>query len=202
MVEHPQGQVESPQRQDSPQRQAQRPQQLAHLELLGDATRFAGQMQALIPKCTLLENFSLNEVRLLAQFMDVYRAEPAMEIIREGDGGDFMLMVLEGEVEVHKRDRWNTPQLLATVQAGRTLGEMSMIDGEARFATCIATQTLLFAVLDRENLARIIVEQPLLGAKILMELVLMLSQRLRNTSERLLGMLDEQQAAGAMPHLL
>jgi CRP/FNR family transcriptional regulator, cyclic AMP receptor protein len=178
-----------------------RPQQLAHLEYLGDATKFAGQIHALIPKCTLLENFAPAEVRLLAHFMDVYRAEPGVEIIREGDGGDFMLMIVEGQVEVHKRDRWNTPQLLATVEAGRTLGEMSMIDGEARFATCIAVAPALLAVLDRESLARIIVEQPLLGAKILMELVLMLSQRLRATSARLLGLLDEQ-ARGTAPNAL
>jgi CRP/FNR family transcriptional regulator, cyclic AMP receptor protein len=176
---------------------ADRPQQLSHLEHLGDATRFAGQMHALIPKCALLENFSAAEVELLAHFMDVYRAEPGAEIIREGDGGDFMLMVLEGTVEVHKRDRWNTPQLLASVDAGRTLGEMSMIDGEPRFATCIAAAPALFAVLNRESLARIIVEQPLLGAKILMELVLMLSQRLRATSQRLLGLLDEQSHGAA-----
>jgi CRP/FNR family cyclic AMP-dependent transcriptional regulator len=175
---------------------AERPQ-LSHLEFLGDATQFAGQMLTLIPKCTLLENFSPAEVQLLAHFMAVYRAEPAAEIIREGDGGDFMLMVLEGRVEVHKRDRWNTPQILAAVEAGRTLGEMSMIDGEPRFATCIAAAPTVIAVLDRENLARIIVEQPLLGAKILMELVLMLSQRLRVTSQRLLGLLDEQQAPGS-----
>jgi len=175
----------------------ERPQQLVHLEYLGDATQFAGQMLMLIPKCTLLENFSPAEVQLLAHFMAVYRAAPGAEIIREGDGGDFMLMVLEGTVEVHKRDRWNTPQLLASVDAGRTLGEMSMIDGEARFATCIAAAPTLIAVLDRENLARIIVEQPLLGAKILMELVLMLSQRLRATSQRLLGLLDEQSQGAA-----
>ena len=168
------------------------PPQLAHLEYLGDATKFAAQIHALIPKCTLLENFSPAEVRLFAHFMHVYRGEPGMEIIREGDGGDFMLMVVEGKVEVHKRDRWNTPQLLAVGESGRTLGEMSMIDGEARFATCIAVEPTLIAVLDRESLARIIVEQPLLGAKILMELVLMLSQRLRATSQRLLGLLDEQ----------
>jgi CRP/FNR family cyclic AMP-dependent transcriptional regulator len=170
----------------------ERPQQLAHLEHLGDATQFAAQMHALIPRCALLENFSPAEVQLLAHFMDVYRAEAGVEIIREGDGGDFMLMVLEGRIEVHKRDRWNTQQLLASVDAGRTLGEMSMIDGEPRFATCIAVEAALIAVLDRERLARIIVEQPLLGAKILMELVLMLSQRLRATSQRLLGLLDEQ----------
>jgi len=167
-------------------------QSLAHLEHLGDATKFAPQIHALIPKCSLLENFSAAEVRLLAHFMDVYRAQPAIELIREGDGGDFMLMVLEGRIDVLKRDRHNTPQLLAAVEAGRTLGEMSMIDGEARFATCVATEPALIAVLDRENLARIIVEQPLLGAKILMELVLMLSQRLRVTSQKLLGLLDEQ----------
>ena len=112
-----------------------------------------------------------------------------------------MLMVLDGKVDVHKRDRWNTPQLLATVEAGRTLGEMSMIDGEARFATCTAVGGVQFAVLDRESLARIIVEQPLLGAKIMMELVLMLSQRLRATSQRLLSVVGEQ-ADGAATNLL
>ena len=180
----------------------ERPQQLAHLEYLGDATKFAGQIQALIPKCNLLEHFSLPEVRTLAHFMHVYRAEPGIEVIREGDGGDFMLMIIDGRVQVHKRDRWNTPQVLATVEAGRTLGEMSMIDGEARFATCVALEPALIAVLDREARARIIVEQPLLGAKILMELVLMLSQRLRATSARLLGLLDESELAGAAPDLL
>jgi CRP/FNR family transcriptional regulator, cyclic AMP receptor protein len=175
----------------------ERQQQLAHLEFLGDATQFAPQMHALIPKCPLLENFSQPEVLLLAHFMEVYRAAPGAEVIREGDGGDFMLMLLEGRIEVHKRDRWNTQQLLAAVESGRTLGEMSMIDGEPRFATCIAVEPSLIAVLDRESLARIIVEQPLLGAKVLMELVLMLSQRLRATSQRLLGLLDEQSQGGA-----
>jgi CRP/FNR family cyclic AMP-dependent transcriptional regulator len=170
------------------------PQQLSHLERLGDAMKFAPQIHALIPKCALLENFSSAEVRMLAHFMEVYRAEAGSEVIREGEGGDFMLMIIQGVVEVRKRDRWNTPQLLATVEAGMTLGEMSMIDGEARFATCVATQAALIAVLDRENLARIIVEQPMLGAKILMELVLILSKRLRATSEQFLGALDEPQA--------
>jgi CRP/FNR family transcriptional regulator, cyclic AMP receptor protein len=170
----------------------ERPPHLAHLEHLGDATKFSPQIHALIPKCNLLENFSAAEVRLLAHFMDVYQAPAGTEIIHEGEGGDFMLMLIEGKVEVLKRDRWKTPQLIAVVDAGKTLGEMSMIDGEPRFATCIAAEPTVLAVLDRENLARIIVEQPMLGAKILMELVLMLSQRLRTTSARLLQLMDDQ----------
>jgi CRP-like cAMP-binding protein len=168
------------------------PRQLSHLEYLGDATQFSVQIHGLIPRCLLLENFSPAEVRLLSHFMGVYRAQPGAEIIREGDGGDFMLMLIEGQVEVRKRDRWGSPQLIAAVEAGKTLGEMSMIDGEPRFATCLA-------VLTRENLARIIVEQPMLGAKILMELVLMLSQRLRSTGTRLLEVLDERSGGAQSP---
>ena len=68
-----------------------------------------------------------------------------------------------------------------------------MIDGAARFATCSATGgPALVAVLGRESLARTIVERPMLGAKLLMELVLMLSQRLRVTSDRLMQVLEEQ----------
>ena len=171
---------------------AERSAQLSHLEHLGDATKFSPQIHALIPKCDLLENFSPAEVRLLAHFMDVFRAPTATEIIHEGEGGDFMLILIEGKVEVQKRDRWNAPQVMAVVEPGKTLGEMSMIDGEPRFATCVAAEPTLVAVLNRESLARIIVEQPMLGAKILMELVLMLSQRLRATSGRLLQLMDEQ----------
>ena len=75
-----------------------------------------------------------------------------------------------------------------------TLGEMSMIDGEPRFATCVAAERCMIAVLTRESLARIILEQPILGAKILMELVLMLSQRLRQTSSKLVGYMDREKS--------
>ena len=59
-----------------------RPQQLAHLDFLGDATKFSGQIHALIPKCVLLENFSHAEVRLLSHFMDVYMCGQGAEIKR------------------------------------------------------------------------------------------------------------------------
>jgi CRP-like cAMP-binding protein len=68
-----------------------------------------------------------------------------------------------------------------------------MIDGEPRFATCVAAERCTIAVLTRENLARIILEQPILGAKVLMELVLMLSQRLRQTSAKLVSYMDREQ---------
>jgi len=91
---------------------------------------------------------------------------------------------------VFKQDRWNTPRLIAVIEEGKTLGEMSMIDGEPRFATCVAVEPALVAVLSRDALALVILEQPMLGAKILMQLAVMLSQRLRVTSTRLVDYVD------------
>jgi CRP/FNR family cyclic AMP-dependent transcriptional regulator len=165
---------------------------LSHLEPLGEATQFAAQIHSLITSSPLFENFNLAEIRLMSQFMQVYRAEFGVEVIREGEPGDFMMLLLEGGIEVLKRDRWNAPRLIAVLEPGTTVGEMSMIDGEPRFATCVAADRCVLAVLSRESLARIILEQPILGAKILMELVLMLSQRLRQTSQKLVSYMDRE----------
>lgn len=168
--------------------------QLSHLEYLGDATQYATQMNALIQRSALFENFNLAEIRLLSRFMTAYQAQQGIEVIREGESGDFMMLLLEGSIGVLKRDRWNAQRIIAVLQPGDTVGEMSMIDGEPRFATCVAEDRCLLTVLTSEALARIILEQPVLGAKILMELVLMLSQRLRQTSQRLVSYMDREQA--------
>jgi CRP-like cAMP-binding protein len=107
-------------------------------------------------------------------------------IIREGDGGDFMLLVIEGYVDIYKRGPRGEQQHMTSVGPGMTVGEMSMIDGEPRFATCVASEAVVFAVLHRDAMAKIILDHPALGSKVLVKLVSMLSTRLRQTSARLL----------------
>jgi CRP-like cAMP-binding protein len=61
-----------------------------------------------------------------------------------------------------------------------------------RIASRIAAEPCMIAVLSRDRLVRIILEQTTLGAKILVELVFMLAQRLRQTSSKLLAHMDRQ----------
>ena len=69
---------------------------------------------------------------------------------------------------------------------GAVLGEMSMLDGEPRFASCWALGDVEAAVLTREGVARLIAEQPGVGAKLLVKITQLLAQRLRNTSHQLM----------------
>ncbi len=163
----------------------------ANIEPLGDATGFVERIFGMLAHIELFEDFDRAEIRLLAHFMTAYRVPPGTEIIREGDPGDFMLLVIDGEVDIFKNDIEGFRKRIAIVGAGKTLGEMSMIDGEPRFSTCVAATPVTFGILTRDDLTRIIAEQPMLGAKVLMELVLMLSQRLRQTGEKLVNLLEK-----------
>ena len=159
---------------------------LAGLEDLGNGAAFADQIFSLVGSSQFFAEFNREDIDLLASFMRVYHAKPEQLIIREGDIGDYMLLVIRGEVDIYKQNLMGEKQLMTSVTPGMTLGEMSMIDGEPRFATCVALKETTFSVLTREDMVKIILEKPSLGAKILIKLVTMLSQRLRHTSATLL----------------
>lgn len=112
------------------------------------------------------------------------------DLSRENDVGDFMLLIIEGEVDILKRSLRRGQEHITSVRPGTTLGEISMIDGEPRFATCVASQPTTFAVLTRANMAKIILDHPELSVKILVKLVIILSSRLRQTSLKLLQYME------------
>jgi CRP-like cAMP-binding protein len=163
---------------------------LGHLERVGKGTAIADQIYGLVGKSLFFAEFSREDIAILAGYMDVFRVQPGEIIITEGDGGDYMLLIVEGYVDILKKGMRHEQQHMTTVGPGMTLGEMSMIDGEPRFATCIATEPTVFAVLHRDDMAKIILDHPSLGSKILVKLVSMLSSRLRQTSARLLQYLE------------
>jgi CRP/FNR family transcriptional regulator, cyclic AMP receptor protein len=163
---------------------------LKTLENLGEGTALAQQIYDMIGHSRFFDDFSREDVQELAGFMQVYRAEPGSMIIREGDVDDYMLLMIQGKVDIVKTDKRGVIQAMTSVGPGMTLGEMSMIDGEPRFATCIAAEPTTFAVLSREAMVRIILEAPSLGAKLLIKLVTLLSQRLRQTSSTLLHYME------------
>jgi CRP-like cAMP-binding protein len=163
-----------------------------NIRSLGVAREHAIEIHRMIERAPIIEDFTLAEVTELGEHMPVYEADPGVCIIGEGEVGDFMFLVISGSIDVVRRDRRGNPSRIAVVHQGHSLGEMSMLDGEPRFASCIALESTRFAVLTRETLAQLINDKPRLGAKMLMKLVHMLAQRLRNTSSHLVEKLEAE----------
>lgn len=162
----------------------------SEFEALGSATPFVGRIQEIIDHIHLFSGFSQADVASMARHMECYRATPGQEIIREGEPGDFMLLLLDGGIEIVRIGKTGLPQRISLAGPGKTLGEMSLVDGEPRFASCIALDEVTFAVLDRMGLGQILALEPHLGIKILMQMLVLLNQRLRDAGKRLVQALE------------
>jgi CRP/FNR family transcriptional regulator, cyclic AMP receptor protein len=162
---------------------------------VGRASEYADDICALMSRTPLFSSLDLLESRTLGGFMYVYDAPPGLTLITEGDGGDFMVLLMSGMVDVLRRNRYDYPARIAVAHGGHALGEMSMFDGEPRFASCVTLEQCRVAVLTRDSLMLVLQEEPRLGSKILLKLVQLLSDRLRQTSARLVSYLESNREA-------
>ena len=94
---------------------------LATLEQLGEGTVVAEQIFGMIGHSLFFAELDREDVGALASFMQVYRAQPGEVIIREGDPGDYMLLLIQGQVDILKTGQRKTERHMTTVLPGMTL---------------------------------------------------------------------------------
>jgi len=101
-------------------------------------------------------------------------------IIRQGDVGQTMYVIQEGQVEVLQEMEGRTVRL-RTAAAGEILGEMAVIDRETRSATVRALGEVRVLTIDKKTFLRRISEDPSVAFRMLQEL----SNRIRELSAKL-----------------
>ena len=183
-----------------PDKQGQSSRKTPHERLLalglkpvGRASEYSDQIYNLMSKTPLFSGLDLDETRKLGAFMYVYEAPAGITLIQEGESGDFMMLLMNGMVDVLRRNRYNYPSRIAVAHSGHALGEMSMFDGEPRFASCVTLEQSRVAVLTRDAMMLVLSDEPKLGNKIMLKLVQLLSERLRQTSAKLVSYLEASQ---------
>jgi CRP/FNR family transcriptional regulator, cyclic AMP receptor protein len=142
----------------------------------------------------LLEDLSADETDALGSLMPRVRAKAGQVLIREGDVGDWMLLILSGTVDVTKATEHGAPSRLAVIKQGAAVGEMSMLDSAPRYASCTAIDAVEAGVLSRATIARLIQDHPAASAKVLVKLTQLLAQRLRNTSNQLVKLIQANES--------
>ncbi len=112
-------------------------------------------------------------------------------IISEGEPGDSMYVMCEGEVEVTKRLTMMLDQdtlrekLMIRLKAedGGSFGEMALLENEARSATVTALTDCRLLELHREDFLQYVEKNSLTGVKIMLRLAQLLSRNLRKTNQ-------------------
>src|SRR5690606_18452995 len=88
---------------------------LSHIEQLGGGADYTEQIYALVGRSPFFAEFEREDIERLAVYLAIYDAQPGQAIIREGDEGDFMLLIVSGAVDIYKNNAEGERQLMTSV---------------------------------------------------------------------------------------
>lgn len=120
----------------------------------------------------------------IAGLCDVKNFKKGSTIIREGDQGDELFIVLKGEIDILKTTLQNEKYVVTTLNSDTGnvfVGELGLIDRDRRSATVDAKTECECLVLKRNKFIKFGDENPEIGLNITRAIALELSQKLRKT---------------------
>ena len=153
------------------------------------------QMKAaalLVTEGALVE-LSAADAREIVSYMRPTRMPGGSVVIRAGESShsDFMALILSGEVtvenDVESAGKGNS-MVVSVLGPGSLVGDMGIIDGAPRSATCIASTDLALAVLTRQDMTRLMDERPTVAARLLMAIAKRIADHLRETNRKLVAL--------------
>ena len=130
---------------------------------------------------TALMQLSDSDARQVISYMEPVRLPADHCFMREAqtEDNDYMLLLLEGEVTIENIIvSRQSPITTAILGPGEVIGELGLLDGSPRSASCTAR-------LSRQALAELIQENPTLGVKLLMAIGTRISARMRDSTDKL-----------------
>jgi CRP/FNR family cyclic AMP-dependent transcriptional regulator len=148
----------------------------------------ADRAAAMLTAPTALARLTPEEARVVVSYMKPHRIAEGVTFIREGDkkNTDFMLLVLDGEVTIESIVVSRTQPITVTVLGpGSLIGEMGLLDGAPRSASCTAISPLRCALLTRLAMNQLLDDDPCTAAKLTMAVSIRIAERMRESQEKL-----------------
>jgi CRP-like cAMP-binding protein len=152
-------------------------------EVNGLAERAAGMLRGPMG----LVQLTPEEALLVATRMGLVVFPAGAKLLREGadSASGHMLLILEGEVSVDSQAGVDgDPLALSVLGPGDIIGEMALLDGAPRSANCTAISAVQAAGFSRKGLEQLMVDNPVVAAKLVAVMATRISDRLRALSQQ------------------
>jgi CRP/FNR family cyclic AMP-dependent transcriptional regulator len=146
---------------------------------MSDHSALIEEISSMLADSDLFNHLPAIELNAAARYFGINKIAEDETIFEEGDIGNFMCIVHSGNIAVIKANQDGQPVEMATLGPGRAFGEMAVLDGEFRSATCLATEDSILLTLSKEALDELLDEHPCIGSRIVRAIAVSLSRRLR-----------------------
>lgn len=139
--------------------------------------------------CGLSASFSLapNEASSVVALMRVVHYAAGTTLFKAGDeNSGYMLLVLDGNIAVDTGSTGSGQSAeISTLGPSALIGELALLDGSPRSATCTAVTNVAAAGFSAAGLQRLMETHPLVAAKLAIYIAQTASERLRSLTDQL-----------------
>jgi len=129
-----------------------------------------------LKKIEIFNDLSINELAAVASVTEEAAFGEGEQVFQEGDQGDTLYLVLDGDVSVIKSCNLEKEIELDSIGAGDYFGEMALFGDDRRSATIRVKKTSRFLTLNKQELQEIVREYP----QIALHVCRVLSMRIRH----------------------
>ncbi len=151
-----------------------------------------------LAKIPLFAGFSGDDLDRLAACAHERRMRRGEILLRTGDPGHSMMIVILGEVRVQLGGIAGQQQIVSTLGAGAVIGEIALFDGKTRTADVVAATNGRLLTIDRAPLLALMADEP----RIALRVIEGLCARLRGTLGQLESMVFQDVATRLATSLL
>lgn len=133
----------------------------------------------LLKRSSVFEQVGTDDLKYVAQAMDVENYLSGENIFEIGENGDHMYVITSGKVGISIDADTRSTNFVAELGTGACFGEMNLLDNLPRSATAHVLEDTMVLTLDTSRLHQLVVRYPELGLGMLKGL----SLKLRDTNK-------------------
>ncbi len=150
---------------------------------VGQAAPAHGITPGSLHRIKIFADMDERQLTSFLQYLEVVKLLPNAVVFNEGEPGDAMFLVLQGEVRARAMigGREST---LSTMGVGECFGELAVIDESPRSADVIANVESILLKISASSLKRLFQEAPALAAPFLLALSKTITSRVRKLTKR------------------
>jgi hypothetical protein len=153
-------------------------------EIEAAETEIGGLKPSLLRRVKVLAEFSDEELRVFMGLMEVQRVSEGADVVKQGDPGDAMYLLFEGELRVRMMIN-GRETVLSTLRPGDSFGEVSLFDHGPRTADVLANQDSVLLRISSASFQRLLQDAPNLAAPFLLGMGKTLTSRTRPDNKHL-----------------
>lgn len=139
----------------------------------------------LLKSVAIFKDLDDGELERVAEVCRTQEFKSAEYVFREGEHGNRLYLIIEGEVRISRTIPGSGEEALAVLKAGALFGEMAVFDRSERSTDAISNGGTKCLTISRSDFELLLDFNRELGYKVLWACVRLLSSRLRSTNDSL-----------------